>query len=201
MTKASDNEFPSVLFDEQASAPATPATGFWRAYFKSDGLYVIDDAGTETGPLAVAGGGATALQSARYVRTSGDYTITGAGSNTFADVDSTNLSLTITTGAHRVLIGFVGSGTVDNAAGIIFMDVTVDGTRQGGDAGLIWFNQHATGSERFNLSFTYLTDTLTAASHTFKLQWRQTTTSHTASLMGNGTGGAHLEFYVVEMLA
>lgn len=55
--KAEDNLFPSVLFAEQVSAPATPAAGGWRTFFKSDGLYVIDDAGTETGPLAIAGGG------------------------------------------------------------------------------------------------------------------------------------------------
>ena len=200
MATIDEIEIPSLLFSEEA-APSTPASGFGRLYVKTTGIFFMGDDGLEIGPLGAGGGGASDLQSARYVRTSGDYTMTGAGTNTFANVDGTNLSLTITTGAHRVLIGFVGSGTVDNAAGIIFMDVTVDGTRQGGDAGLIWFNQHATGSERFNLSFTYLTDTLTAASHTFNLQWRQTTTTHTASLMGNGTGGAHLEFYVVEMLA
>lgn len=57
MTRASDNEYPSVLLDEQASAPTTPATGFWRVYAKSDGLYIVDDAGTETGPLSANGGG------------------------------------------------------------------------------------------------------------------------------------------------
>ena len=56
MTKGSDNEFPSVLLDEQASAPTTPATGFWRVYAKSDGLYIVDDAGTETGPFGTGGG-------------------------------------------------------------------------------------------------------------------------------------------------
>lgn len=55
MTKASDNEFPSVLFGELASAPATPAAGKWRLYTKAGGLYYIDDAGAEIGPLAAAG--------------------------------------------------------------------------------------------------------------------------------------------------
>lgn len=32
----------------EGTTPATPSTGNWRAYFKSDGLYVLDDAGTET---------------------------------------------------------------------------------------------------------------------------------------------------------
>lgn len=57
MTKASDNEFPSVLFDEQPSDVSTPASGFWRAFFKSDGMYVIDDAGTVTGPFGAGGTG------------------------------------------------------------------------------------------------------------------------------------------------
>lgn len=56
MTRASDNEFPSVLFDEQAGNPSTPASGFWRAYFKSDGLYAIDDAGAVTGPFVSSAG-------------------------------------------------------------------------------------------------------------------------------------------------
>lgn len=43
----------------EGSAPSTPASTKWRAYFKTDGLYVIDDAGTETGPLAAAVAAAT----------------------------------------------------------------------------------------------------------------------------------------------
>lgn len=54
--KASDNEYPSVLFEEQAGDPATPASGFWRLYFKDDGIYLINDAGSVTGPLATSAG-------------------------------------------------------------------------------------------------------------------------------------------------
>lgn len=59
MTKASDNEFPSVLFGELASAPTTPAAGKWRLFTKSDGLYIVDDSGGVTGPLAAAAAGYT----------------------------------------------------------------------------------------------------------------------------------------------
>jgi hypothetical protein len=41
----------------EGSAPTTPASTKWRVYFKTDGLYYIDDAGTEIGPLAAAPGG------------------------------------------------------------------------------------------------------------------------------------------------
>ena len=57
MTKASDNPYPSILLAEQGSDPTTPDSGYWRAYAKSDGLYVIDDAGATTGPFGTGGGG------------------------------------------------------------------------------------------------------------------------------------------------
>jgi hypothetical protein len=38
-------------WDEQGSDPSTPATTKWKLYFKSDGLYYIDDAGNVEGPL------------------------------------------------------------------------------------------------------------------------------------------------------
>jgi hypothetical protein len=57
MTKASDNEFPSVLLAEQGSNPATPGAGLWRVYAKATGLFLIDDAGTVVGPFATFAGG------------------------------------------------------------------------------------------------------------------------------------------------
>lgn len=42
---------PAILFAEQEAAPSTPATGYSKVFFKSDGMYVIDDEGTETGPF------------------------------------------------------------------------------------------------------------------------------------------------------
>ena len=49
-------EISSVQFLEQGSAPATPATGYWRLFTKSDGLYIVDDAGAVTGPFATSAG-------------------------------------------------------------------------------------------------------------------------------------------------
>lgn len=77
MTKASDNEFPSVLFGELASKPTTPAAGKWRVYAKADGLYYVDDAGTETGPLAAATS-APAVVAARYTTNAGQTIATTA---------------------------------------------------------------------------------------------------------------------------
>ena len=55
-------------------------------------------------------------------------------SRDFADVDSDNLNLTITTGGGDVLVHFHGPVYVPRISA--YFDVEVDGTRQGGDAGL-----------------------------------------------------------------
>lgn len=57
-----------VLLAEQASNPATPASGYGRLYPKSDGLYFIDDAGVVTGPLGTGGGGGGASADLVHVR-------------------------------------------------------------------------------------------------------------------------------------
>ena len=38
-------------FNEQGSAPSTPATGKWRLFFEADGLYFVDDGGNVYGPV------------------------------------------------------------------------------------------------------------------------------------------------------
>lgn len=62
MTKFEDNESPYLTLAEQTSAPTTPGPGLWRTYAKSDGIYVVDDAGTETGPFGAGGVGGGAAE-------------------------------------------------------------------------------------------------------------------------------------------
>lgn len=189
MAKIEDVDNTSLLFSEQASAPTTPATGKWRAYFKSDGLYIVDDAGTETGPFAESTSAPT-YGAASYKKADASYSTT---STTFVDVDGTNMSLTITTGARRVLIGFVGSVRNDTAGQSVALDVTVDGTRQGNDHGLV----SVANSTSANGSFSYLTAALSAGSHTFKLQYC-VVGSGTARVFGSSTSEA-AQFWVQEM--
>jgi hypothetical protein len=121
------------------------------------------------------------VATARYIRTSADYTTASAS---FSDVDGTNMALTITTEARRVLVGLVGSSTVNNTAGVVEFDIMVDGVAEGGTDGLVAIFQHSTASELSNASFTHMTDILSAGSHTFKLRWRVTNAAHTATLKG-----------------
>jgi hypothetical protein len=132
-----------------------------------------------------------------YTRTSADYTTT---STSFVDIDGTNLSFTITTLARRVKMGFVGSiftGATANQQ--IFLDVTVDGTLQGGtNGGLVGIRSPNDTTQRFyNGSFTYLTDVLSAGSHTFKFQWR--VASGTGTITGT-TAGSKARWWVEETL-
>lgn len=169
MTKASDNEFPSVLFDEQPSNVSTPASGFWRAFFKSDGLYVIDDAGAVTGPLA-AGSSLPSLAHGKVTRNNVGSNVT-ISSTTWADIDSTNLTITMTTGARRVLLLLTGRVS-QSGANITRYGFTVDSTalltESTGSTGN-GITKHDTSSE--GATIVAITGVLTAGSHTFRPRW------------------------------
>lgn len=93
-------------------------------------------------------------------------------STSFVDVDATELALTFTTGGGDVMIFF--SGSVRNTASVRnYFDIyeSVAATRYGGDDGLIYtITSNATTAT--NASFAVRITGLSAASHTFKLQWK-----------------------------
>ena len=150
----------------EAAAPATPAAGHVVVYAKADGkLYQKDDAGTET-DLAAAASGGSSLTAALGIQTSGaNYTTT---SGTYADIDGTNLTATLTTGAHRCKVTFSAFMSIASV-NTINIDVLVDGTGIGGN-GAWQYRGHASGFEV--VTFIYVTPALTAASHTLKPQWK-----------------------------
>ncbi len=110
------------------------------------------------------------------------------------------MNLTITTGAHRVLITFSGATTNSGNTFSTYLDVDLDGTRLGnGDAGIMRAQSNP-ASALINASFSYVTDALTAASHTFKLQWR--VDGNTGTMRNTGTDSAQIiRFSVVELYA
>jgi hypothetical protein len=101
---------------------------------------------------------------------SANYTTT---STSFVDVDSTNLSFTITTAGGDSVVEVHFHATVINAtiSQKVFFDVDVDGVRHGGDDGLIFVKQDAS-NDNYPLAFTRRIEGLSAGSHTFKLQWK-----------------------------
>jgi hypothetical protein len=147
-----------IIIRNASNATARLGRGSAGQVFTSDGTDV-----------AWASAPAPVLASASYRRTAGDYTTT---SNTFVDVDATNVKLTIVTGARRVQIEVVGTSNVDGGAGkIMAFDVSVDGTRLGGNYGVMAI-QSAANQYWHNMSFAYTTDALSAASHEFRLMYR-----------------------------
>ena len=144
---------------------------------------------------AAAGGVSLAAASYKRPPSTGNYTTT---STTFADVDGSNTNLTISTGAHRVMIMFTGTAKNSTNTFSVYFDVDIDGTRFGnGDAGIIRI-QSAPAGGLHNASFTVVTSALSAGSHTFKLRWR--VDGNTATIMNTGTDEAQVvTFAVVEL--
>jgi len=118
------------------------------------------------------GGGSSSgsglLQVAAVKLTSGNIT---TGSATF--VDLTGATVTLTTGAHRCIVYAIIVGNSSNGSDIIY-DLLIDGVSQSnGNLGFVFTDQQSS-LESVNFSFSYLTDVLSAASHTIKIQWRTT---------------------------
>lgn len=145
MGKLEEAENPFVTFDEQASNVATPGSGLWRAFFKSDGLYVIDDAGAVTGPFATSAGvpafvGARAVaNAATLVGTSAWTSVAFAGADRhdthgFHDPAVTNSRIIVPTGRGGYYDVTATVGFVQNATGLRGIRFLLNGaTRIGGE--------------------------------------------------------------------
>lgn len=114
-------------------------------------------------------------------------------SSSYSNVDGTDLSFTITTYGGDIFFYF--SGTTSTSAGQIFFDVTVDGTRYGGDDGLCRVPNTLTTTTLL----VYITG-VAAGSRTFALQWK--CSSGTATLYagaGTASNDVHGQAWVREM--
>jgi hypothetical protein len=105
----------------EGSAPSTPASTKWRVYFKTDGLYYIDDAGTEVGPLAAAaGGGGNPVVYDIERRSAGDITVS---STTAGNALGTIGNLVVAAASGDLLMIGVSLRTTDSDAGSVRLDV------------------------------------------------------------------------------
>lgn len=120
-----------------------------------------------------------------------DYSAAGS----WQDIDATNLALTITTTGGDVMVHFHGTFYSAGAAQNVRLDVDVDGARNAGDDGIIMAN---VGSGDVPMTFTRLIEGLSAASHTFKLQWNGGTNIRLAAGSGSGSD-VHPQFWVREV--
>lgn len=132
------------------------------------------------------------------VNEASDYNTT---STTFVDIDATDLALTITTTGGDVLVGF--SGSIEENTGaleFVYLDVAVDGTRRGGDDGILMIG-NTVSTEPQVMSFVYLVTGLSAGSHTFKLQWKVSAGGDATMWAGAGTSekDVHPQFWAREV--
>jgi hypothetical protein len=151
---------------------------------------LIDDSPTTW--ISVAGSGASVTAVANYTRAvgTGNYS---TSSTSYVDIDGTNLSLTLTTGAHRCMILFSASMYGDPSNNECYIQLDIDGNDVGEGHGIA---ELLLGSNQETKSIVFVTEPLSAASHTFKLHWK----------MSAGTGyiynaTAIVQFSIIELLA
>lgn len=142
-------------------------------------------------PQAIVEEGGATLAADRVYKTDGAFS-----TNSTSFVDITGASVTLTTGASRVLVSVSASGSCDTANGYLCIDVVIDGSSQGQTFGVMTTRANTAAGQDTNLSFTYLSAVLSAGSHTIKLQLR--TTTGNASVYAQA-GVTPLVFSVVEI--
>ncbi len=98
-----------------------------------------------------------------------DYQTTSAS---FVAVDSTHFDFSLTTAGGAVLLSFYGVMRHSDT-GAAFMDVAVDGVRQGGNDGLVVAHWPTVDNRAISVCFQHLVTGLSAFNaHTFELMWR-----------------------------
>jgi hypothetical protein len=150
----------------QAGNATEANTYVWPTDGGTSGQFLRTDGATPTTALTWVSG--ATVPAVDTVRKTTAFTTT---STTFVAV--TDLSITITTGANRVLLLVTMVASQSAAASQGFWTFTVDGTAQG-DAtnGLANKRDWGTAAHTDTITFQFLTDALTAASHTFTVQAR-----------------------------
>lgn len=136
----------------------------------------------------------TRLTGIQTLNEGADYTTT---SGTFADVDSTDLSITITPQSSYVKVHFhCMLGQTGGTTGSTLLDTTKDGTRVAGDDGITGVRG---GVLIQPVSFTRKIAVTPNVSTVFRIQWK-TTNSGAVMYAGAGTTGldVHPQFWVEE---
>lgn len=131
-------------------------------------LETVHDTFDHTGLTGVGAGGGEFTEVDIVNKTDAPFTTTSA---TFVDV--TGLSITQTTAAVRCIVIFHGVINNSGANQGTCVTLDIDGSNVGGTNGLVFATMQS-ANDRTPASFTYVTDVLSAASHTFKIQLRST---------------------------
>jgi hypothetical protein len=169
----------------------------------SSGSAGLKSSADSSGVLALQTNGTTALSisTGQVVSLTNALTASGvvsysSGDNSYSGAiqDITGASITITTQARRVLVGFTAD--VIGSTGQAYFNITVDGTNLFGSNG-IYFSSNTFGGNDNGITLTTLTSVLSAGSHTFKARIA-TTGGSTWTVRGGGAGNPY-QFWVQEL--
>jgi len=164
--------------DEKYRFASTAGDGFGVTIthaVTADRTYTLPD---ETGTLMVS------TAAGVVTRTAGDVTTASTSL-----VDLTGASITITTGARRVLLTFTCSCLNDTAGADLTFNFDIDGSLAFGSGGVIHESSETGGSEDNDFTMSFLTGVLSAGSHTFKVQWK--VSAGNGTIRGNSTNSYH----------
>lgn len=132
-------------------------------------------------------------------RESDDYVLDGGTDYTYAlatwaDIDSTNLSLQVTISGEEthLEVHFHGVFSVSAINSDVQLDFTVNGVRQGGQAGIIGMRFTSTG-QRMPITFTRLIGPLSPGTYTINMQWKTNATA-TMTLYNGAAGTVNTDF-------
>jgi hypothetical protein len=112
-------------------------------------------------------------------------------STSFVDVDATDYSLDITSTGGDLMVGFVGTGRC-GSTNSTFIDITLDGTRQGNANGITQMED----SDVVDVSFVFLIEDVAAGAHTIRLQYRTDGAANPARI---NFDGVETQFWVREV--
>lgn len=115
-------------------------------------------------------------------------------SGTFVNVDATNLSFTLNCTTGRVLVMAAAHLYTTGVAGNVYLDVSIDGTRQGGSQGLVKHQVASNITQDTHIQF--VKTGLSTGSHTFTLMWA-TATGGTVNMVSDGN--LAVQFYGIEV--
>ncbi|MFZ4815661.1 MAG: hypothetical protein ACOYL5_14075 [Phototrophicaceae bacterium] len=127
-------------------------------------------------------------------------------SQSWVNVDATNLNLTVVTRGGLLLIGMRSVISMSSGSRVGQFDLALDGARQGGTNGLFAFKADADGGaysfhQDIPASFLYLKQGVAAGNHSVTLQWRVGTsgdTTTTFSIDSSASGGMPTSLWVME---
>lgn len=129
--------------------------------------------------------------------------VTYATASTWADIDATNLIVTITTTGGDVMIGFAGPLTNDTVDEGVYLDVARDQggaqVRFAGDDGITAITA-AKAAYAENASFVIIWTGLAAGTWNFKMQWKvEVGTARFWRGQGGGAVKFHAQFWAREI--